>query len=405
MKINSHIRHIVSRLLKRWWSDLGRLLSPALSSTQSGGEGARRVGEEAPDLSCRSAIEPGLIVRLLGFCLAALPLSQISAAAAAATANPQSSVGQVAKEADFNTVTLTPKAAERLGIKTSAVERKTVPRRRTFGGEIMVALNQPSVKSTETSENPQSILSLLPKMSPAEQMRIAEAQVDADGVVGAAKVQLEAARVALERAERMLRDKAGSQRAVDDARATSQLAQNELAKATARRELLGPPVLHSTTPKRLWVRVSVYVGDLSRIDPKQSAEIGGLGAANGDARRSATPVVAPPSADAAAASADLFFELDNADQRFQLGEKVAATLALKTEEQSLVVPWASVLTDINGGTWVYENTAEHQYVRRRIQIRHVSGGLAVLASGPPVGASIVTTGAAELFGTETGFAK
>jgi len=341
---------------------------------------------------------------LLSLCFAPMPGSQV-AAAATSSANPQSTVGQVAKEAEFNVVTLTPKAAERLGIKTSAVERKTVARRRTFGGEIMVALNQPGVKAADEGENSQSILSVLPRMTAAEQVRIAEAQVDADGVVGAAKVQHEAARVALERAERMLRDKAGTQRAVDDARAQMQLAQNELARATARRELLGPPVLHSTTPRRLWVRVPVYVGDLSRIDAKQPAEITALGAAKSEARRSAAAVVAPPSADAAASSVDLFFELDNADGKFQLGEKVSALLALITEEQSLVVPWASVLTDINGGTWVYENTAENQFVRRRVQVRHVSGELAVLASGPSVGAKIVTTGAAELFGTETGFAK
>jgi hypothetical protein len=242
-------------------------------------------------------------------------------------------------------------------------------------------------------------------MTTAERIRIAEAQVDADGLVGAAKVRVEAALVALERANRLLRDQAGTQRAVDDARAQLQLAENELARTTARRELLGPPVLPSQTPGRLWVRVPVYVGDLGRIDSEQPAEIAALGAAVGEARHSAKPVIAPPSADAAAASVDLFFELDNPDQRFQLGEKVGATLALKTAEQSLVVPWASVLTDINGGSWVYENPADNQFVRRRVQVRHVSGNLAVLANGPPVGAKIVTDGAVELFGTETGFAK
>jgi hypothetical protein len=33
------------------------------------------------------------------------------------------------------------------------------------------------------------------------------------------------------------------------------------------------------------------------------------------------------------------------------------------------------------------------------------GNVAVLASGPAVGANIVTEGAAELFGTEVGFSK
>ena len=51
-----------------------------------------------------------------------------------------------------------------------------------------------------------------------------------------------------------------------------------------------------------------------------------------------------------------------------------------------VVPWAAVMHDIHGGTWVYENTAPLTYVRRRVQVRYVVDDLAVLESGPPVGA-------------------
>jgi hypothetical protein len=70
-----------------------------------------------------------------------------------------------------------------------------------------------------------------------------------------------------------------------------------------------------------------------------------------------------------------------------------------------VVPWSAVMHDINGGTWVYENTAEHTYVRRRVQVRYVVDEMAVMEGGPATGAKIVTAGAVELFGTEFGFAK
>jgi hypothetical protein len=63
------------------------------------------------------------------------------------------------------------------------------------------------------------------------------------------------------------------------------------------------------------------------------------------------------------------------------------------------------VTDINGGTWVYEVVGEHKFTRRRVQIKYVVDSNAVLASGPPVGSKIVTQGAIELFGTEMGFAK
>ena len=314
--------------------------------------------------------------------------------------DPPAIVAQTANESNFNTVTLTPKAEERLKIKTVAVEKKSVPLTRLFGGEVMMALGAANVAGTS-----QSILPLLPSMTPADRVRLAESQVDADGAISAARVQLEAAMIALQRTERMLRDQSGSQRAVDEARAQANVAESELSRATARRGLLGPDVLPGATPMTIWVRVPVYVGDLRRIDAAASARVGSLGASWDDPGLLAKPADAPPSANPAASSVDLFFELENKDHRFRLGERVGVNVALKTADESLVVPWAGVLIDINGGTWVYENTADHVFVRRRVQVRRVAGELAVLASGPAVGSKIVTDGAAELFGTEVGFSK
>jgi hypothetical protein len=71
----------------------------------------------------------------------------------------------------------------------------------------------------------------------------------------------------------------------------------------------------------------------------------------------------------------------------------------------LVVPWSAVIHDINGGTWVYEQTAPHTYSRRRIEVLYVRDRVAALRRGPAVGNSVVKTGAAELFGTEFGVGK
>ena len=70
-----------------------------------------------------------------------------------------------------------------------------------------------------------------------------------------------------------------------------------------------------------------------------------------------------------------------------------------------VVPWSAVLYDFHGGTWVYVKTADRTYSRERVIVRHVTGDTAVLDEGPPAGREVVTAGAAELFGTETGFSK
>ena len=72
---------------------------------------------------------------------------------------------------------------------------------------------------------------------------------------------------------------------------------------------------------------------------------------------------------------------------------------------SLQVPAAAILYDTNGGTWVYERTAEHKYTKRRVEVSRTVNGVAHLRRGPAPGAAVVTDGAAELWGTEFGTGK
>lgn len=65
-----------------------------------------------------------------------------------------------------------------------------------------------------------------------------------------------------------------------------------------------------------------------------------------------------------------------------------------------VVPYAAVLYDAKGATWVYTSPSPLVFVRHRIKIDYISGDVAILAEGPPVGTKVVTLGVAELFGTE-----
>jgi cobalt-zinc-cadmium efflux system membrane fusion protein len=80
-------------------------------------------------------------------------------------------------------------------------------------------------------------------------------------------------------------------------------------------------------------------------------------------------------------------------------------MPLKGDAESLVVPYASILYDLNGGAWVYEAMGKHVFARRRVVVDHVVGPEAVLALGPKPGTKVVTDGAAELFGTEFGGGK
>ncbi|HEX6257562.1 MAG TPA: hypothetical protein VFZ70_17265 [Euzebyales bacterium] len=78
------------------------------------------------------------------------------------------------------------------------------------------------------------------------------------------------------------------------------------------------------------------------------------------------------------------------------------TTTVEQVDGTTVVPNAAVIVDEHGGFWVYTNPEPQGFVRAPIEIDHEEGDLAYLADGPPVGTSVVTLGAAELFGAERG---
>ena len=67
-----------------------------------------------------------------------------------------------------------------------------------------------------------------------------------------------------------------------------------------------------------------------------------------------------------------------------------------------VIPYGAVLYDAEGKTSVYVSPAPNTYVRQPITVDYIQGDRAVLVAGPAAGTAIVTVGAAELYGTETG---
>ena|SRR5215472_10280155 len=78
----------------------------------------------------------------------------------------------------------------------------------------------------------------------------------------------------------------------------------------------------------------------------------------------------------------------------------AAGKAMGNARARKAIPYSAVVYDTNGSTWTYVNTAARTYVRQRVTLTEIRGQTAILSSGPPVGAAVVTVGAAELLGTE-----
>jgi RND family efflux transporter MFP subunit len=175
--------------------------------------------------------------------------------------------------------------------------------------------------------------------------------------------------------------------------------------APGQRVSAGSVLFQMAAQNALWVRLPVYTGLLNQFDADQSVNVRNISSSPHSPGISANPVNAPPSGNPLTASVNLFYELPDGDRTYQAGQKVAVTLKLTGMKKALVVPRSAVVYDINGGTWVYLNPKGNEFVRSRVELQSVMDGWAILTRGPAVGTNIVSSGAAELFGTEFGSGK
>lgn len=377
-------------------------------------------------------------------------------------------------ENDIYRVKLTEKAESRLQISTVPAKLASVSRVRSLGGDVLIpdgmripvtapltgkllALDgKKTLVAGNTIKTGRPLFKLMPILRPelevpgaAERVQMANAraslvtaQIQAEGDFNQAKAQVDGARIALDRSKQLLSDRAGSQRAVDDAEAAYNIAVEGLEAARLRKELLdkltleaetgnaeaviitapcdgilqtiaasvgqvvstGAPLLEIVDLKQLWVRVPIYAGQVDEFDFDKTATLKPL-SNRSDAGTAISRIEAPPTADPLSSTVDVYFQLDNSAGEYFPGQRVSVDLPMTSEQESLVVPRASVLRDIHGIAWVYIRSGEHQFERARVTIQFTTEEFAVLRSGPELGTEVVVDGAAELFGTEFGAGK
>jgi len=362
---------------------------------------------------------------------------------------PPATVEHRRSEGDLTTVHLTSEAEGRLAIQTVQVGEREVAAERSFGADVIappgraIAMAAPvagTVQATagralptpgQAVQRGQAILDLVP-MAPVDRDLRAQAERQATS----AAARLRALELQAERAERLVAEKAGSARMAEDAVAQRDLARAEVTAAQERLRLVttsplasdiaitlrapragvlrqlqvapgqtvaaGAPLFELVDASRVWLRVPVFVDDLRQVAPAAPARVHVLGAAAAGKEQQARAIVAPPSADLAAATADLYYELDNPEAGLRAGQRVGVTLQLVGARRISAVPWASIVYDFDGGAWVYERTGPQTYARRRVAVDRVADGGAALIRGPVAGAEVVKQGAAELFGVEFG---
>lgn len=115
-------------------------------------------------------------------------------------------------------------------------------------------------------------------------------------------------------------------------------------------------------------------------------------------------------------SAATIEKVDGSDAvRVVLGREAAQRIGVRTDVvggtsadasgPARVVAYAALVYDADGLTSVYTNPEPLVFVRQPVTVDHIEGAVAVLSDGPPLGTKVVTVGAEELLGVETGIGE
>lgn len=165
-----------------------------------------------------------------------------------------------------------------------------------------------------------------------------------------------------------------------------------------------PAALQAALPAsgEVWVLVTLSPAESERLAADKPARL--LSLATRD--KLGTDVLARPSGmqpfeDVKRSMLSLYYVLPGKDHGLAVNTRVRVELQLSgSDEKQKVVPYSSVYYDAKGNAWVYVNGTPLTYQRQRITVERVVGDLALLSEGPDVGTSVVTVGAALLFGAE-----
>lgn len=265
-------------------------------------------------------------------------------------------------------VTLTPKAAERLGIATDKVSEQTVPRRQMVGGLVV------------------------PPMDPKAMQQPGGAK---GSVFGGAAPAAEAPKTAAAAP-------AGKMPSVGfggfggGAAAAAPSALKPIAAPMA------PPAPPPAVSGDVWVSITLSATEWERTAKDKPVRLFALGTrAALPGELLAQPSGLAPTEDPKRSMLSVFYVVPGKDHGLALNSRMRVELPLVgTEEKQKVVPYSAIYYDGKGVPWVYVTAKPLVYERQRVAVERVAGDLAVLSEGPPVGTTVVSVGASMLFGTE-----
>jgi hypothetical protein len=183
----------------------------------------------------------------------------------------------------------------------------------------------------------------------------------------------------------------------------------------ARKRRVGAEVVASPavadSSSGVWVRVRLNESDLNQVDHNQPARVLPLTSDDGEDQDEAGVEAEADegTADDAEESEDakaMYYVVRGDSHGLEVGQRMLVELALKEGSGvRKLIPFSAVIYDVKGDTWAYTNPEPLMYVRAPLKIDYILGDVAYLSDGPAPGTTVVTLGAAELYGAETGVGK
>ena len=152
----------------------------------------------------------------------------------------------------------------------------------------------------------------------------------------------------------------------------------------------------------VWVQIALSPGEWDRLAKDKPARLLPLATRDKLAKDVlARPTGIEPFEDMKRSTLSLYYVVPGKDHGLTVNHRMRVELQVAgSEAKQKVVPYGSVYYDAKGAPWVYVNGTPLIFQRQRIDVERILGDLAVLSEGPPVGTSIVTVGAAMLYGAE-----
>ena len=280
-------------------------------------------------------------------------------------------------------VTLSPRAAERLGLRTGVISEETIVRRQMVSGLVTSRAGAGQL----AGHAPGQLAGLAAGQAQQPPPRIRAQQAGAGLFSGFAQ----AARP-LPIAQAAPPPRATPAMTLQGGAAPLPRVAEQPAPATA------PPL---PLLEDAWVLVTLSSGEWERLAQDKPARLLPLLTREARPAMTALPSGVPPAEDFKRSMLSLYYVVAGKDHGLTLNSRMRVELEVAGgAETHKVVPYGAVYYDGKGNPWIYVRTRPLTFERQRISVERIEGDKALLSAGPPSGTTIVTVGAALLYGSE-----